>query len=442
MKTKQNKNEGPQTGMVALAAAAERALVRPNKSFRHVDLAVTAPRADPEAAREALALALVLDRSGSMQGAKLQTAKNAALAVLDRLGDRDIASVTVFDEQIDMVLPAGAMTAARKAEARQSLSRIEARGTTALHEGWLTGCHSIAQNTPRLARCLLLTDGLANVGLTDAEQIAAQAADIHAKSGISTSTFGIGADYDEGLLAPMAVAGNGQFHHLRDEADLSATFEGELGELFDVTARSVRIEVEAGGASGGATGGTVEPELVSLYWARPANNAGPLEIELGDLIADETRHVVIRLGFSGQQPGAFYSVRARLSWLAGAERVWGDWRELVFECADHAACDAERADPAVMHWVGLHHAEKAKREALDLYKKGDHSGAIARLDGVIRRLATYAKGDPDLERALAELKDAREVQREDRVSAMYLREEVYQATMQLRGQRDHRAKGL
>lgn len=166
-----------------------------------------------------------------------------------------------------------------------------------------------------------------------------------------------------------------------------------------------------------------------------------MDIELGDLIADETRHVVIRLGFSGQQPGAFFTVRARLSWLAGADRLWGDWHELVFECADHAACDAERADPAVMHWVGLHHAEKAKREALDLYKKGDPKGAIARLDGVIRRLAAYAKGDPDLERALAELKDAREVHREDRVSNMYLREEVYQATMQLRGQRDHRVKG-
>ena len=86
---------------------------------------------------------------------------------------------------------------------RAELSRIDARGSTALHEAWLTGCRLIAPDraqTGRLTRTFLLTDGLANVGLTDAEQIAVQAGEVRANAGIGTSTFGIGVDYDEGLL--------------------------------------------------------------------------------------------------------------------------------------------------------------------------------------------------------------------------------------------------
>src|SRR5438132_172271 len=96
----------------------------------------------------------------------------------------------------------------------------------------------------RLTRCFLLTDGLANVGVTDVEQIAADAAGVRANAGVGTSTFGIGLDYNEALLGPMAVAGGGQFHNLRSPAEIATTFLGELGELLAVAARDVRLEIE------------------------------------------------------------------------------------------------------------------------------------------------------------------------------------------------------
>jgi Ca-activated chloride channel family protein len=257
---------------VSLEAAAERLLVRPGTSARHIDLLVVAPPMATEERRSALSLALVVDRSGSMQGSKLATAKAAALAVLERLEPRDRASVVVFDNEVETLLLEGPMTPERKAEAKRLLSGVEARANTALHEGWLTGCRSIAPETPgsatedRLSRCFLLTDGLANVGLQDPEAIAAQAAEVRANAGVGTSTFGIGDDYDEGLLAPMAVAGSGQFHHLRHEADIATTFSGELGELFKVTARSVRLEIEYDSS--------ITPELVSLYWGEKGSVPG------------------------------------------------------------------------------------------------------------------------------------------------------------------------
>src|SRR5262249_11476289 len=150
----------------------------------------------------------------------------------------------------DVIQPLAPATDVAKAHARAELARIEARANTALHEGWLTGCNALApavdgELAAPLARCFLLTDGLANVGLTDPEQSAGQAGQVRARTGISTSTFGIGPDYDEHLLGPLAVAGGGQFHHLPGAAQLASTFVGELGGMLTVAAGRVRLELEA-----------------------------------------------------------------------------------------------------------------------------------------------------------------------------------------------------
>src|ERR1051326_3491530 len=140
---------GPNTGSgvtINLKMQPERRLIREDGSFRHVDFHVqvqqAANKAKPE--RTPLTLALVLDRSGSMQGEKMQIAKQAALAVLDRLDERDQAAVVVFDDRIDVIQAKAAVTPAIKASIRAALVQIEARANTALHEGWLTGCKAIA----------------------------------------------------------------------------------------------------------------------------------------------------------------------------------------------------------------------------------------------------------------------------------------------------------
>src|SRR6185295_4629290 len=145
-------------------------------------------------------------------------------------------AAVIFDEHIDVLQTGAYATAEVKARLRAELSAVQARGSTALHEGWLTGCRAITPEEigATVARCFLLTDGLANIGLTDAEQIASETAGVREHAGVGTSTFGIGLDFDESLLGPMAVAGGGQFHRLRTSAEIAHTFLGELGELFKV----------------------------------------------------------------------------------------------------------------------------------------------------------------------------------------------------------------
>ena len=423
---------------VQLVMAAERRLVRPANSARHLDLAVTAPRARAEDERIPLALALTIDRSGSMQGPKLRTAKEAAIAALQRLSMRDTAAVVVFDSEVETILAEGPMTGERLAQARRVIGQVEARASTALHEGWLTGCRSIAAETAlpgapaRVSRCFLLTDGQANQGLTEPEQIAAQAAEVRSRTGISTSTFGIGDDYDEGLLAPMAVAGGGQFHHLRHERDIAATFGGELGEMFEVTARAVHLELEAGPL--------VQPDLVSTYWGSAGGGPGVLRVALGDLISGEERHVVVRLVFGRVPVGALVTVRARVVWRTDGQETAGAWQELPFEGADHAACSAEERRMAVMHWVGLHHAARTRDRALALYRQGNTHEAARALEKLMRRLREYAASDPDLVRLLQELEELRRTFAESRMTRGEARDETYQNVLCARMQRDHRSR--
>ncbi len=431
-------NVGGSKANITLRMCPERRLIRQGGSFRHIDfhLAVeqTADAASVE--RAPLTLALVLDRSGSMQGEKLRTAKRAALAVLDRLEERDQAALVIFDDRIDMLQPLGHVTAEFKASARAALSRIEARANTALHEGWLTGCKAIASDAPPaqavgLARCFLLTDGLANVGVTDPEQIASEAAGIREHAGIGTSTFGIGSDYNELLLGPMAVAGGGQFHHLRTASEIADTFIGELGDLLAVSARQVRLEVQVDPG--------IQVDLISAYWTHhSSDDPSRWSVALGDLLRGDERHVVVRFGFPAQGEQDGHSVRARILWVADGAEQSSDWQELRFLYADRPACDAEQRDASVMHWVGLSHADRAHREAIKSSQGGDLHGAREKLRKVAIRITEYAGDDAELSASINELRSLERQLTDTPLPSETSKEVWYQHQTRSRGQKDHR----
>ncbi|HLW00691.1 MAG TPA: VWA domain-containing protein [Ktedonobacterales bacterium] len=434
---------GPRNGSganVTLRVRPERRLIREDGSFRHIDFQVQVSQetARTEAARTPLTLALVLDRSGSMQGEKMQIARQAALGVLERLDERDQAAVVVFDDRIDIVQAKAAVTPALKASVRAALALIEARANTALHEGWLTGCNALASErlpaaNAGLSRCFLLTDGLANVGVTDPEQIASEAAGIREHAGIGTSTFGIGNDYNELLLGPLAVAGGGQFHHLRTADEIANTFIGELGDLLAVSARQVRLEIEV------ETG--VQIDLISAYWANESSSTVTrASIAIGDLLSGEERHIVARFGFPARQGLDARVVRARVLWVAEDGERSSDWQEMRFSYADKDACDAEARDPSVMHWVGLHEASRAQREAIKRNNAGDLVGARAALNAVATSISVYAGKDEELQNSLAELESVEQQMANAPLQPELTKEMLYRQQTSSRGQKDYRSK--
>lgn len=427
------------TPLINLNVSPERRLIRSTGSNRYIAFRAKVDHipTPEEPARLPLQLALVLDRSGSMQGDKLRTAKKAALAVLDRLNPRDSVSVVVFDSSIDTVQELAPVTSDLKQKVRLAFDSIEARASTALHEGWLTGCNGIARSVADsagrgLARCFLLTDGIANVGVTDPERIASEAAGVREHTGISTSTFGIGYDYNELLLGPMAVAGGGQFHHLRSSDEMINTFVGELGALLSVAARQVRLEIEADRG--------VSLDLISSYWLRSDDGErARWSIAIGDLQSDEERQVVVRCAFpsqDGQQEQRI--LRARLVWqVDGAERAT-DWQDLRFSYAGQGACDDEPQDPTVMELVGLHEADRARREAVAKNNRGDVAGARRDLQRAKARMAPYALQSPQLQAEMDELGWMDEEMERAPMAPGYAKEVYYGQQRRSRGQTDYR----
>ena len=114
---------------------------------------------------------------------------------------------------------------------------------------------------------------------------------------------------------------------------------------------------------------------------------------VGDLLAGEERHVVVRFGFPPGAPRARRAVRSRVVWMSEVGERRTAWQEVAFTYAGHAACDAEQHDPTVMHWVGLHMSQSealVAESAFDPKRKAEVIELLARNAPPARR--TGSKG--------------------------------------------------
>ncbi|QWD29166.1 VWA domain-containing protein [Polynucleobacter paneuropaeus] len=208
-------------------------------------LRLRAPIQEIDAAtRSQLAVSLVIDRSGSMSGGKLEEAKRCALDLLSRLKDGDWVSVVAYDDQIEVLLETMSVRLA-KTLLPIRLDDIRAGGTTNLHGGWLKGAETLAPRAGRgiVSRVILLSDGQANHGLVSVEDICAQVREL-ANAGVTTSTVGIGFDFNEELMTAIATAGQGNSWYGQRAEDLAESFDAELGFLNNLVWQDVHIHLE------------------------------------------------------------------------------------------------------------------------------------------------------------------------------------------------------
>ncbi|HEX3624085.1 MAG TPA: VWA domain-containing protein [Verrucomicrobiae bacterium] len=192
--------------------------------------------------RPPLNLAVVLDKSGSMTGAKLEKTKQAAMQLVDRLAPDDIFSLVIFSDEAEILVPAQHVE--DKEALKEKIEGIKANGSTALYAGVKLGAEQLEDNfsSKRINRVILLSDGLANVGPSSPRQLRRLGGDL-TERGISVTTIGVGDDYNEDLMAGLAEASDANYYYVQDTEKLSEIFARELGELRGVVARDVRIEV-------------------------------------------------------------------------------------------------------------------------------------------------------------------------------------------------------
>ena len=384
---------------IDLRARTDRKFIRSShRSNRFIVADIKAPHAHHEAGttrrRPPVNLAFVLDRSGSMAGEKLRLAKLAVEQSIGRLQSDDRFSVIVYDDVIDVVAGSSPATPGDREYALRRLAEVEARNMTNLGEGWLRGCEQVALRLAEdgVNRCLLLTDGLANVGITDRDELAGHAAALRSR-GVSTTTFGVGTDFDEVLLQGMATAGGGNFYYIAEAAQIADLITSEVGETLDVVAREVVLEVTT------PEGVTVE----SLTLVPVAQADGRATVSLGSLVAEQAVQVVLQLNFPygevGRETGAVLSVADR----DGQATADVGSVALSWTYADSKTNDLQVRDVEVDRAVAAVFAARARQEASGLNCRGDYEAARTALTSVAKRIRSYAGRDAEMRKTIDDL---------------------------------------
>ena len=217
-------------------------LLAGKKQTTAVKVAVKGFELKSEKERAPLNIALVIDRSGSMSGQKIERAKEAAIQAIRRLDSRDIVSVVIFDDKVEVLIPS------TKVSDRESIERkirsIQPGGSTALYAGTKKGAEEVQKFFEKgcVNRVLLLSDGLANVGPSSPDELAKLGRSLGG-DGISVTTFGLGKDYGEDLMAKLAAASDGNHKFIENADEMADIFQKEFNTALSVVAQDVQCVV-------------------------------------------------------------------------------------------------------------------------------------------------------------------------------------------------------
>jgi Ca-activated chloride channel family protein len=241
-----------------------------------------------QARRAPLNLSIVIDHSGSMEGNKMIFAKKAAQDILDKLSDDDYVSVVIYDTQVEVLQ--ASVPASERQNIKRKIDGIFSRGGTNLWGGTEKGYEQVKLNykPSYINRVLLISDGLANEGLTDPAAIKTRVQQYKDREGITLSSFGVGLDYNELLMTDMAETGAGNYYFIDDVAKMSSMFDKELTGMMKVAAQNatLRIKLPAG------------ITLTKVFSLQHEQHGDEVSIQFRDLFSEETKGVLMQFAIA------------------------------------------------------------------------------------------------------------------------------------------------
>ncbi|MBI1277427.1 MAG: VWA domain-containing protein [Anaerolineaceae bacterium] len=356
--------------------------------------------------RRPLNISLVLDRSGSMAGNKLDYTRQAAQFLVQHLSASDTLSVVLYNEQVTTLIPPAQVS--HKDAINQRLNQIKASGMTNLSGGWLEGCKWVEDgfSSESLNRVILMTDGLANRGVTNADQLVALARQKR-QANIITTTMGLGTDFNEDLLIAMADAGGGAFYFIESPEVAPTIFKEELRDLLNVVGQNLTVSVEM----------TAHISTVNQLNAYNMHTDGRrVTFSMGDIYGNEVKTLLLELSIPA------------LSELGECEiaRLHFEYDEINNDGSQHQVLDMpivvnvtqeeadDKGNQEVRRSVLLLQAARARRDAVAAADKGEYD----RASQILKLAANAIEDSQILHKELVEehevlLQQATEMQRGD-----------------------------
>lgn len=341
-------------------------------------LLVEAAPAAPPSVAVPLNFCLVLDRSGSMQGAKLASMKAATRRVIETLTPQDTVSIVIFDDTVQTLVPATA--AADRAALLAAVDQIVESGGTAMSLGMQAGQAELQKHAgpERLGYMLLLTDGQ-TWGDEDVCRTIAQGL---GQAGVRITALGLGAEWNEKLLDDLADATGGNSDYIADPGQIDAFFQRAVKSAQGTAATEARLLLRLVKEATPRAVHRGTPTIANLGY-QPIGNS-EVAVKLGDLVYGQINSVVVEMMLPARAAGSFRVAQAELHFtpVGGAPDVVKQDILLAFS-ADAAA---PAYDPRVMNLVEKVTAFKLQTRALSEAEAGNVAGATQKLRAAATRL--------------------------------------------------------
>lgn len=341
---------------------------------------ITGGEAQATEARAPLNVALVIDRSTSMSGGRLEQAKNASIMFLRGLQASDRLAIVSYGSDVSTVMESALATPANKELMEMAIQRIELSGATNLSGGLDRGVELIAphRRDETVNRLLLLSDGHANNGITSVHGLA-NLAKTTLEKGISISTMGIGLDYNEELMTQVAVNGAGNYYFVENAEALAGIFEKEAKGLSSTVARRTVLTLDAGPGV----------EIIEVQGFASSTKGNRTTVRLAEFYAHQTKDMLVRLSVTTKDAANMNVLTARLKF----ENIASEKATVSRTLSAGVIADktlAAKADTDVMRRVQQAEVAKNMDKAMKLYEKGEAEQAAQILRA--QRADNVAKG--------------------------------------------------
>ena len=330
--------------------------------------------------RKPVAFAICLDRSGSMaMERKFDYALQACEGVVKNLRPDDLFSLVTFDSEVEVVLPLAKIE--DKEQVCEIIRNLSTRGMTYLSGGWEQAKEQLIKaESGMLKRMLLLTDGMANRGVTDHRELITLVGDGLRDHGIRTSCLGFGDHYQEDLLSDMATHSTGNFYDVDSKEKLPTVFAAELEGALRISVENLRVRIK--------------PEEQCESWddfggmRKSILEDGRTELLVGDLVSEEVRSFALQVRVSpcdSEMSGDLISMEFIYD-LVLKDGVESNSEERMVEISFVDNPEKVVLDETILSIITTQRTSKIIRQAIEKIDRGEELEAIEFLRGELKKL--------------------------------------------------------